>query len=136
MIPLYLCSSSTDDVVTFDDPSVDTDRGAAFTARLKSAVFTGLRAGGWSRLRRFVQTVTLGTSATFRVTPVVDGSESVADAQTESLLASSGAVQPLAVPLASAGSRFQVVLEVTAHVGRTQLGEWAREWVDRRRHRQ
>lgn len=130
MIPLYLCNAAGATVTSIDEQAVDTDLGVAYTARLVSLAWL---AGAWSTLRRFTQFLFLGTSATVAVTPVVDGSEAAADRQERALdSVTDGNGVLLEVPLAARGTRHQIALEVTAHVGITTLGEWSRLAVPRR----
>lgn len=128
MIPLYVCNASGATILSLDDPSVDTDQGADFTASLLPVAFTPQPPEGESKLRRAVQAVGVGTSVTIKLTPVVDGNENPDDAQSFNLVSTDGAVQTVEAHTANQGSRFQVKTEITSHVGVCELGE-AEAWT-------
>lgn len=116
-------------LLTLDDPSVDTDQGSDFTASLLPVAFTPQPPEGESKLRRAVQSIGIGTSATLVLTPVVDGNENPDDAQTFNLASTSDpANSTVEAHTANQGSKFQVKVEVTSHVGNTELGE-AEAWT-------
>lgn len=129
MIPLYVANATGVTLLSLDDPSVDTDQGAAFTASFLPVAFTPQPPEGESKLRRAVQAVSITTSATVKLTPVVDGSENPDDAQSFSLVSISNPMNStIESHPANQGSRFQVRTEVTAHVGACELGE-AEQWT-------
>ena len=129
MIPLYVVNATGITLLTLDDPSVDTDQGSDFTASLLPVAFTPQPPEGESKLRRAVQAVSIGTSATVTLTPVVDGNENPDDAQTFNLTSAvDGAGPTVEAKPANQGSRFQVKTEITAHVGSCELGE-AEAWT-------
>lgn len=124
MIPLYVCNALGATIFSLDDPAVDTDQGAAFTAGLVTVAITPQPPEGESKVRRIVQNVAIGTSATLRITPIVDTNESSADAQIFNLASTTDGASPtIEAKPAKQGSRFASRIEVTAHVGQCQLGE-------------
>jgi len=124
MIPLFVVNASGATLLSLDDPSVDTDQGAAFTASLLSVATTPQPPAGESKLRKIVQNVALTTSATVKITPIADGNENPNDAQTFSLVSTTDGANPtIEAKTANQGSRMQTKIEVTAHVGACELGE-------------
>ena len=124
MIPLFVVNASGNTLLSLDDPSVDTDQGAAFTASLLSVATTPQPPAGESKLRKIVQNVALTTSATVKITPIADGNENPNDAQTFSLVSTTDGANPtIEAKTANQGSRMQTKIEVTAHVGACELGE-------------
>lgn len=133
MIPLFYCNASGATICSLDDPAVDTDLGSAFTASVVSTQFAAQPPQGFSRLRRLSQVVSIGTSATIKLTPIADDSENPDDAQTSGFTSVTDGATPTAVAhTANPGSRFQVKTEVTAHVGKCELGEAEQLVVPRR----
>lgn len=134
MIPVYLLSSTDGRILTIDDLSVSQDLGADFTATLVSI---GFEAGGlWSGLRRFIQTVHVGDTATVRATPIVDGAEDDSLALVYSVDAAvTGLMEEVRYAFGTHGSRHQVKVEVTQHSGDVQLGAYKRHVVPRRSER-
>lgn len=133
MIPVYLLSGVDGRVLTVDDQSVDQDLGADFTASLTSIEF---EAGEWSSLRRIIQTVHLGTSATVLITPIVD--ESVDTTRTQSFVrdaATYGAITQVDCRVATHGTRHQIMVSIPKHAGLTELGGYIRHLVPRRTER-
>ena len=129
MIPLYVVNATSNTLLSLDDPSVDTDQGAAFTASLLSVATTPQPPAGESKLRKIVQNVAISTSATVRITPITDGNENPSDAQTFSLVSTTDGANPtIEAKTANQGSRFTEKIEVTAHVGACELGE-NEEWT-------
>lgn len=129
MIPLFVANASSSTLLSLDDPAVDTDQGAAFTASFTNVAVTPQPPDGESKLRRIVQNVAITTSATVRITPIVDGNESPDDTQTFVLASTvDGASPTIEAKPANQGARFQVRTEVTAHVGNCELGE-AEQWT-------
>lgn len=129
MIPLFVCNASGANIFSLDDPAVYQDQGADFTASFLSVGVTPQPPEGESKLRRAVQNVAIGTSATVKITPIADTNENVDDAQTFSLASTvDGASPTIEAKTANQGSRFQVKTEVTAHVGLCELGE-AEQWT-------
>lgn len=129
MIPLYVVNATLNNLITLDDPAVDQDQGADFTAGFVTVPVTPTPPEGEGKLRRIVQNVAIGTSATVRITPIVDGNENPADAQTFNLASTANGASPtLEAHTANQGSRFQVRTEVTAHVGVCELGE-GEQWT-------
>lgn len=129
MIPLFVLNASGVTILSLDDASVDTDQGAAFTASFTSVAVTPQPPEGESKLRRCVQNVAIGTSATLKITPIADTNENAADAQTFNLSSIvDGANPTIEAHVANQASRFQVKTEVTAHVGLCELGE-AEQWT-------
>lgn len=128
MIPLYVVNATGTTILSLDDPSVDTDQGVDFVASLLPVAFTPQPPEGESKLRRSVQGVSVGTSATIRLTPIVDGNENPDDAQSFTLLSTDGVNQTVEAHVANQGSRFQVKREITAHVGACELGA-AEDWT-------
>lgn len=133
MIPLFYCNATGATLVSLDDPAVDTDLGSAFTASLTSVQFTPQPPQGVSRLRRLTQVVSIGTSATVKLTPIADDATNPDDTQTSNFTSSVDGATPIAVAhTANTGSRFQAKVEVTAHVGACELGEAEQLVVPRR----
>jgi hypothetical protein len=132
MIRLYGCNASGASLLSIDDTSLDTDQGSDFTAMLRTAPFDAGLATGWSTLREFAQVVSVGGSATMVVTPLGDGAEYTDQAQTHSLSATAGEDQLTESPLFVPATRFQVQVAVTAHSGRTELGEADQVFIPRR----
>lgn len=133
MIPLYGANASGNTVLQLDDTGTDTDLGsAAFTASLTSAPFDGGNASGYETLRRLVQIVVVGSSATVVVTPTGDGSDYTGQAYTKNLVSTGGVEQVVEAPVQVPGTRFQMKVQVTAHVGKTELGEADMWFVGRR----
>jgi len=133
VIPVYILSGTDGRVLTIDDQSVDQDVGADFTAVLTSIEF---EAGEWSSLRRVIQTVHLGTSATILITPIAD--ESVDASKTQAFVrdaATYGAVAQVDCRTATHGTRHQVMVAVPQHAGLTELGGYTRHLVPRRTER-
>ena len=129
MIPFFVCNATGATLLSLDDPSVDTDQGVAFTASVLPVAFTPQPPEGESRLRRAVQGISITTSATLRLTPIVDGNENPDDGQTFNLASTTdSASSTVEAHTANQGSRFQVKTEVTAHVGACELGE-AEQWT-------
>ena len=129
MIPLFVVNATGTTILSLDDPAVDTDQGAAFTASFLPVAFTPQPPEGESKLRRAVQSISIGTSAALKLTPVVDGNENPDDAQTFNLASTTDpANSTVEAHTANQGSRFQVKTEVTAHVGACELGE-AEQWT-------
>lgn len=137
MIPLFTCNALGPEIRSLDDPAVDTDLGAAgmfqlyydVVGSITSVAVTPQPSEGESKLRRLVQNVAIGTSATVTLTPIVDGNESAADTQTFALTSvANGAMPTIEAHTANPGSRFQVRTEVTAHVGAVELGE-GEQWT-------
>jgi hypothetical protein len=124
MIPLYVANALGATIFSLDDPALDTDQGAAFTAAFVTVAVTPQPPEGESKLRRIVQNVAIGTSATVTVTPIVDTNENPDDTQTFNLASTTDGASPtIEAKTANQGSRFQHRIEVTAHVGQCQLGE-------------
>lgn len=133
MIPVYLCEAAGNRVISIDDPAVDTDLGANYTAQLTSI---GFEAGAWSGFRRFIQTVHLAGTVTLLVTPVVDGSVDPTLTQAYALdSAVVGTQFPQRVALATHGTRHQLIVTVPQHTGPVALGEWRRHLIPRRTER-
>jgi hypothetical protein len=129
VIPLFGCNASGANIFSLDDPAVYQDQGADFTASFLSVAVTPQPPEGESKLRRAVQNVAIGTSATVKITPIADTNENVDDAQTFTLSSIvDGASPTIEAKTANQGSRFQVKTEVTAHVGLCELGE-AEQWT-------
>lgn len=129
MIPLFVVNATGNTILSLDDPSVDTDQGTDFTASFLPVAFTPQPPEGESKLRRAVQAISITTSATLVLTPVVDGNENPDDAQTFNLASTTDpANSTVEAKPANQGSRFQVKTEVTAHVGACELGE-AEAWT-------
>jgi hypothetical protein len=129
MIPLFVVNGSAANILTLDDPSVDQDQGADFTAAITSVAVTPQPPEGESKLRRIVQTVAITTSAAVKLTPIADTNESAGDAQTFNLASTvDGASPTIEAKTANQGSRFQVKTEITAHAGLTELAE-AEQWT-------
>jgi hypothetical protein len=129
MIPLYVVNATGATLLSLDDPAVDQDQGADFTASFTTVAMTPQPSEGQSKLRRAVQNVAITTSATVKITPIVDGNENPDDTQTFSLTSiADGASPTLEARTANQGSRFQIRTEVTAHVGPCELGE-AEQWT-------
>ena len=124
MIPLYVVNALGATIVSLDDPAVDTDQGAVFTAAFVTVAVTPQPPEGESKLRRIVQNMAITTSATVRITPIVDTNESSGDAQTFNLASTTDGASPtIEAHVSNQGSRFQSRVEVTAHTGQCQLAE-------------
>lgn len=124
MIPLFFCGGGSASILSLDDPSADTDQGNAFTAMVLPVAHTPQPPEGESKLRRAVQTLGITTSATVKVTPIADGNENPDDAQTFNLSSTTDGANPtIESHTANQGGRFQVKVEVTAHVGQCELAE-------------
>lgn len=132
MIRLYGCNASGASILSIDDTTLDDDQGADFTAWLRTAPFDAGLATGWSTLREFAQVVSTAGSVTLEVTPVGDGSEYTDQKQTHSIVSTDGEEQLTESPLFVPGTRFQVKVAVTAHEGRTELGEADQLFIPRR----
>ena len=129
MIPLYVVNATGNTILSLDDPSVDTDQGAAFNASFLNVAITPQPAEGESKLRRVVQNVAITTSATLALMPIADGNESLADIQTFNLASTvDGANPTVEAHTFNQGSRFQVKTAITAHVGLCELAE-AEQWT-------
>jgi hypothetical protein len=129
MIPLYLLNQNGATIVQIDDPATDTDLGSSYGARLVTIQFTE---SIWGMLRTLIQEVFVTASATLKVTPVADGSEAGTDAQSFSLIPG---VNTITTFMNKFGTRFQLAIEITAHVGITELGDFWRKIVPRRSYR-
>jgi hypothetical protein len=132
MIRLYGCNAAGANILSIDDTALDTDQGAAFTASLRTAPFDAGLATGWSTLREFAQVVSVAGTATVTVTPLGDGAEYTDQAQTHALTAAAGEDQLTESPLFVPATRFQAQVAVTAHSGRTELGEADQVFIPRR----
>jgi hypothetical protein len=129
LIPLYVVNATGVTLLSLDDPAVDKDQGNDFTASFTTVAVTPQPPEGESKLRRIVQNVAITTSATVKVTPIVDSVESPNDVQTFVLSSIvDGASPTIEARPANQGSRFQVRTEVTEHVGNCELGE-AEQWT-------
>lgn len=125
-------SATSNALYTIDDPTVDTDLGAQFTAHLRSAPFDFSTATGWSTLRRLVQSVAISGPVTVVVTPSADGQDFTGQAKTASLVTTDGPEQVVEAHAQVPGTRFRVIVDITSHVGRTELGE-SDQWLISRR---
>lgn len=133
MIPFFFANASGGTVCSLDDPNVDTDFGSQFTASLASVPFVPQPPEGESRLRRLVQALKIGTSATVKLTPICDESENPDDTQTFNFASTTDGADPEAVAgTANTGDRFQMKVEVTSHVGSCELAD-AQIWTVQRR---
>lgn len=132
MIRLFGCNAGGNTILSLDDATLDTDRGQDFRAWLLTAAFDTGPASGWATLRRFVQAVTTGGTLTLVVTPSGDGAEFGDQATTHSLSAVQGTEHLTETPLAVPGTRFQLLVEITAHTGLAELGESDQWFVVRR----
>lgn len=119
-------------ILSLDDATVDTDQGAQVQASFTSTAFDSGPADGFSTLRRLVQAVALGNTATVVITPIGDGSEVTGQAASFALSATNGTVQVLDAPTMVPGTRFQQKVAVTAHAGSVEFGE-ADQWFVHRR---
>ena len=117
---LLLAPSDSAWLGAFDELGVDTDRGAAFTARLSGHPLAPAASGDY-KLRRIIQWVTIASDAVVVVTPVADGVAQSDQAFTASLLLVNGTEQRIEVPTSVRGRRFSAVVEVTSGVA--SLGE-------------
>lgn len=125
--------SASGAILSLDDPTVDTDRGAAFTASFTTAPFDMGPASGWATLRLLVQSIILAYTATVRVTPIADGVEYTGQQISSSLnITGDTPEQEVEVPAFAVGTRFQMKVEVTAHSGPIELGESDQHLVPRR----
>jgi hypothetical protein len=143
MIPVYFFSATDSRVGQFDDPGYDADDWLvtpdppSIPLDVRAKLLTGPiiegQAGGWSTLRRLIQWIAVGASATIQVTPVTDGSENSDNMQSKMFSAGvDGPVSPWVVPLAARGTRHQLLIEVTHHAGRCSLGEAEVQIIPRR----
>lgn len=124
MIPVYCFPRGTNTVIQVDDPSVVTDEGAAMeTPFFLTAPVDNGPAGGTSRMRHVAQVIILAGSTSVRLTPVVNGSEDPAQADTFALVTTDGPEQVVDAFQAVTGTRFQVKGEVTALAGACGFGE-------------
>jgi hypothetical protein len=136
MIPLFGCLAHGGKIVQLDDDSVvkdlaaaDGTGGAAFNAFLLSNPFDGGNEGGYSRLRKLVQTIEHEGAVTVNVTPYRDGSET---GQTISRTLAASGNPIVTAPLAVGATRFQVKVMVSAFDALVELGK-AQFWVVARR---
>jgi hypothetical protein len=108
------------DLLTLDDTTLDMDRGASFTAVVTPAAFALAIGSGSATLRRFVQSVTITTSATVVMTPTTDD---IAGASETFALAGATLSQQVQKDLDEEGQRATVSIAITAHVGQVEIGQ-------------
>lgn len=110
-----------------DDPAVTADdTSTTITARFRTVAMDAAGAA-FGRMRRFVQWVSLGATATVTITPLADGVPLTMQANTRNLALTDGEAQRLEIPVAAMGGRFQMDFVVNVASGRFQVGEG--EWL-------
>lgn len=117
-------------ILSLDDPDVDTDQGAAFTATVVPAEWHLAKGSGMSTMRECSQAVSVTSSATVTLTPATDG----VVGPVESFSLASAGEQQCSADFYEQGRRATVTIAVTAHVGITELGD-AVQWIVPRRKR-
>jgi hypothetical protein len=136
MIPLFGCQAHGGKIVQLDDDSVFTDLaaadgtgGTAFSPFMLSNPFDAGNEGGYSRLRRMVQTIEHEGAVTVTITPYRDGAET---GQTITRTLASSDTPIVTAPLAVGATRFQVKVTVSAFDALVELGK-AQLWLVARR---
>ena len=118
------CPTDGNVIVTLDDPAVYEDEGEAYDAYFVIGPVDFGRAGPSGKLRRVVQSVSLGGStATVTITPLADDQTFDDQAYVETVIAAEGVNQRVQANPAVRGQRFQYRVDVSDFDGSVEFGE-------------
>lgn len=118
------CPVEGNQLISLDDTTVWTDEGAAYAPFYTIGPVDFGKASPAGKLRRVVQSVSLGGSlATVTITPIADDNPHDDQAYAAALVASGGTNQRVQADVAVDGQRFQYRVDVAAFDGEVECGE-------------
>ena len=117
------CPAEGDALISLDDTTAWDDEGDAYDAYYVCGPVDFGRAGPYGKLRRIVQSITLGGStATITITPIGDDQSYDDQAHEETLVAVDGTNQRIQADPAVTGQRFQYRVDVEDFDGLVEFG--------------